>query len=645
MSVHDAYESNSRGYSEMTSRASPGVPGWVSWLALMLVSVCAVAWARNESIVVWLLSQGLVEEAATGTAPTIVGYSAIAAGVLSMIVAWRIFTWSGLFVYRWGSVETSASYLEEALRPMVTPLWVFANASVRALGRALAMLLGPLRRGFSAFVRAVSVALEYARLGISAVLGAIWLGSSTAVRVSSSALGFVWLRILAVATFIGYLGMGVSAVAKTVGVALVFGIYAILYPVRPGASSTSRVISLVVNYVRMGASTVAGYVRLGVSIITGHLRVGTSAVVQAAGFCLQRMWSGVSTAFGYLRAGVSSTARVINLVLRYLRLGASTVAGYVRLGVSIITGFLWVGISAVAQAVRSGLQRIWLSVLAVARAVSNVLGYLKLGISAVVRPLRLGFLGFIHFAWLAVLTVAQITVALIELVWLAASAVLGYLWQGISTLAKATGVALHPLWLGASAMVRILWLGFSSIIHSAWLAVLTVAQITVALIELVWLAASAVLGYLWQGISTLAKATGVALRPLWLGASTIVRYLWLGVSTTVLIFRWTLGAVTQGVSMAIQGFKRTGFLVIRTVRTACGVVPDLGRMIIWSIKERKGVPRMSDFNLTRQRLLSLVVTVLVIFAVGSVLVRVLWPAQELPAPSTSPQPGRRPFRC
>ena len=47
MSVHDAYEFNSSGYSEMTSRASPGVPGWVSWLALILVSVCAVAWARN----------------------------------------------------------------------------------------------------------------------------------------------------------------------------------------------------------------------------------------------------------------------------------------------------------------------------------------------------------------------------------------------------------------------------------------------------------------------------------------------------------------------------------------------------------------------------------------------------------------------
>ena len=159
MSIHKAYQFNSEGYSGMTSMASPGVPGWVSWLALLLMFVCAVAWARNESTVVWLLSQGLVEETAMGTLSTVVGYSAMAAGILSMIAAWRIFTWSGLLVYRWEPVETSATYLGEALRPMVTHFWVFANASVRAVGRVLAMLLRPLRRGFSACVRAVTLAL------------------------------------------------------------------------------------------------------------------------------------------------------------------------------------------------------------------------------------------------------------------------------------------------------------------------------------------------------------------------------------------------------------------------------------------------------------------------------------------------------
>ena len=184
--------------------------------------------------------------------------------------------------------------------------------------------------------------------------------------------------------------------------------------------------------------------------------------------------------------------------------------------------------------------------------------------------------------------------------------------------------------MGVSATVRILWLGFSSIIHSAWLGVLTVARAAAVVLGYVWLGVATVLGYLEQGISTLAKATGIALLPVWLGASTIVGYLWLSVSTTVLIFRWTMGAAGQGVSMAIRGLKRAGFLAIRTVRTAYGVVPDLGRITILLIKERKGVPTMSDFNLTSQRLLSLVVTVLVIFAVSSVLVRVLWPAPPEP---------------
>ena len=39
---------------------------------------------------------------------------------------------------------------------------------------------------------------------------------------------------------------------------------------------------------------------------------------------------------------------------------------------------------------------------------------------------------------------------------------------------------------------------------------------------------------------------------------------------------------------------------------------------------------MSDFNLTRKRLLSLVVSVLVLFTIGSVGLRILWPAPPEP---------------
>ncbi len=405
-----------------------------------------------------------------------------------------------------------------------------------------------------------------------------------------------------------------------------------------GASSTVRVISLVGRYLEVGGSNVAGYLRLGVSIITGRLRVGVSMMVEAARSGLQHIWSRLSTAFGYVRlavtialrpmflgisqahsymkVGLSTVFRSVGLalgyvgrgfdaVLRYLGSRGSMAVGYVGVGVSTIKVHLWRGASTVMGYIRSG-------VLAIRRAARNVLGYLRLGMSAIVRPLWLGFLDLIRLAKLGV------------------SALFRFLQRGIATLTKATGAGLHPLWLGAASMVRILWLGFSSIVKSAGMGLLMVAKAITVLLGYVWLGVSTVLGYLEQGISTLAKATGIALLPVWLGASTIVGYLWLSVSTTVLIFRWTMGAAGQGVSMAIRGLKRAGFLAIRTVRTAYGVVPDLGRITILLIKEGKGVPTMSDFNLTSQRLLSLVVTVLVIFAVSSVLVRVLWPAPPEP---------------
>ena len=110
MSVSRAYDIASEGDSRMAALAvaRTGGPGLVSRLAFLFaflfVGLCAWAWANNNSIVAWSLSQGLVGEAATRTLPGVVKVAAAAGGILGLAAA-------GLAVRRcdWRSARHSAT--------------------------------------------------------------------------------------------------------------------------------------------------------------------------------------------------------------------------------------------------------------------------------------------------------------------------------------------------------------------------------------------------------------------------------------------------------------------------------------------------------------------------------------------------------
>ena len=121
-----------------------------------------------------------------------------------------------------------------------------------------------------------------------------------------------------------------------------------------------------------------------------------------------------------------------------------------------------------------------------------------------------------------------------------------------------------------------------------------------------------------------------ALRKLFRPATIVARHLWLGVSTTALALGWTLSNLRQGTLIMIQALSRSPGMAMRTVWTAVTVVADVSRQGMWAIKRRKGVSEVSDFNLTHERLLSLVVTGVFLFLVVAIPVRLLWPSPPEP---------------
>ena len=171
--------------------------------------------------------------------------------------------------------------------------------------------------------------------------------------------------------------------------------------------------------------------------------------------------------------------------------------------------------------------------------------------------------------------------------------------------------------------------------------VLAAAHVAVLVLEYVWRAVSLSVSHLWRGTTAVAHIVSLALRYLWvpvgalfgylwLGVSTIVRLLRLGVSTAALVLVWMLGQLQRGVAIILQGVRATPRLAMRTLWTAYDTVPDFVRLFVWVVRHRKGGPTMSELNLTRERTLSLVITVLVFFTVGAVGVRILLPAPPEP---------------
>lgn len=212
--------------SSPTRTAQTKAPSLQSWAAFFLVGACAAVWAKHEDIVVWLLSEGLIEEQATVTLPGTLRSAAVAAGIVAAVAAWRIAAWGLRIVYGWTPVHRRAAPLVQWLHALLSSIWELLDAVLLAAGNAIA---SPFRRAWQAssttlgyLRRSARAAATFVRRGADAILQRLWLGIAAVARPVGVAartvkltvfrlLSAVWLPLPALA---GRLSRAIAAAAR-----------------------------------------------------------------------------------------------------------------------------------------------------------------------------------------------------------------------------------------------------------------------------------------------------------------------------------------------------------------------------------------------------------------------------------------------
>ena len=612
-------------------------------------------------------------------------YLRVAASTIALDVGALLrYLWLGIAIvarYLWLTISILLRYAWQVLSAIVRPFWLGVIAITGAVGVALGYLRA-----------CVSTITRYSRLGVSgafkllvglaAVLVLIPLyyagtGISSFLRHArprvATASRYAGLRVstvaLAVGTLLHYLWLGIAIVARHLRLAVSI----VARQLWLALSTVAVAVGALLRYLWLGIAIVARHLRLAVSIVARYLRVATSTIALDVEALLRYLWLGVATTLGYLWLGLSAIAVAVGALLPYLRLSIAIVARHLWVGLSAIAAavgallrYLWLGVTVVARHVWLGLYTItvavgallylWLGarrapplgVSTVAVAVGAMLGYLWIGIAIVARHL-----------WLGVSTTAVAVGAMLGYLWIGIAIVARHLWLGVSTTAVAVGTLLRYLWLGVSTvamavgtLLRYLWLGVTVVAGHLWLGVSTIAVAVGPLLRYLWLGVTVVARHVWLGVSTTAVAVGLALRylgrsgyaalgylalgvstisrPMRLGLWNIAHYARMGVSTAAVTLVWALGGAGLGMSMVLRGLGSTPSFAMRTVSTGSSTVPDVLRFGVRLATPRKAVSSMSELNLTRERVLSLIATIWIFGIVGLILGAVLWPAPPEP---------------
>ncbi len=648
--------------SPLSPRAILLGAGGLSFLvALLLTGVCALAWAKNEQIVAWLLSEGVVEESATRTLPDTVRSVTLRVGIGGLVATALAAVWAVSGIAPWAPVRALFTYLKRTLRPLADPIWSVAVTLSVACGRGIGSLLSLIQSGSVAVVQVSSrflarsrsclhAALEYTRLAATAGAKAVTLAVVITVYGSYRIVLSLLLATAKVAQAIGlplgYLWRGFSTirgcvgqVASTIVTSLGRMASIITSPIRlsiatllryilAGASMAVDVASAGLRGVRLAGASVTGGVGAVASMVAGLLATGVAAVVRpswpagsfvarAVGAGLRYGWSGVSAILGLLSTGILGVARALALVTGGLCTVASTVAGLPGMCGAAVVRPVWVGTSTVAQAVGAGLRN-------GVKGVSTTLGYVLTTVLFAARIIGLA----LHGIWLGMAAVAE-------------------------GLEKATTTAGHLLGLGVATVVRPFLLAVSSVARMTLWGLHRVRVLCISpILVFVRTGVGAFLGLmalgLYTGTRTLWLGIVTVIRPFWLGSSlivrvvhgglkrvgqviiTILRHLWLGTSTAVLALVWVLGYPVRAVLAILRGLRATPIFVARIGWTGAGAMPDVGRLAVSMATKRKGVYAMSEFNLTRERVLSLIATVWLFGIGGFFAAWALWPAPPEP---------------
>ena len=273
----------------------------------------------------------------------------------------------------------------------------------------------------------------------------------------------------------------------------------------------------------------------------------------------------------------------------------------------------------------------------------TTLAYVWLGITTVVVSFGLAFSRAFYYAGLGVSTLVLTISWGLGLLWRgvrAASMGIGEvstfvthaIWAGLTTVQGSLNLAVSAIWTGILSVLRPIWLGFS-------LAITFIVRLTVR--NLAWGAsvifdgAGLAVGFLWLGVSVLLRhvwlGIATAAAPLGLGFSRAFYYAGLGVSTLVLTISWGLGLLWRVTRATLTGISKVPAFVARTIWIGSAAVPDISKLAVSAIQNRKEVQRMSsELNLTRERVLSLIATAWVFGVVVIILGAVFWPPPPPP---------------
>ena len=535
--------------------------------------------------------------------------------------------------------------------------WVRALVlGVAAVARVVALLLGYAWRGVTVLAHAMGQALRYVWLGVVAVsriaarlLGYAWIGSVAVSRTGGRLMGYVWASVVVIARVaalvLRHFWRGVVAITRVTTLTLWIS-----------ARVLARAVGLVLEYVWRGVVAVS-------RVVARLLGLATKVVAQAAGTGLRYVW-----------IGIVAVSRTVTQLLRYVWIGVVAVSRMV----AWLLGYVWIGVVAVARIVARLLGYVWLGVLAVARIVARLLGYVRIGVVAITRIVG----RLMVYVWLGLVAIARVVGRLLGYAWIGLAAVARVVAQVLRyvrlsgavivlAVARLVGFASKILARTASLMLGYLRLWVvaiaravaSAVAHATVSLLLTIAVVllhalsglytgltyiglglgTAALVgaraaRYAWMPIATALGYIGASLITLAGALFRLLRlvvatlgsPLLVGSTVILHFMWLGVSKTARAAGWMIRTLSIGTAMILVMLIRTPGFLLRTAGTGLATSPDVFRAVVWSIRREKGGTEMSDTNLTRERLLPFVMTVLVFFTIGAATVRVLWPAPPEP---------------
>ena len=576
---------------------------WTGWLALSLAlafsAVCAVVWMNNDQTVAWLLSQGLVAEANTNTLPGDINQGAIGAGIAGLVATLLIVLRAVFGIFPWSPLLAAAGHVGKALRPVMGPILNEAFRVLLNISAVGASLLRYLRRAALAAFRPLQSAASTT--------------GSLAVRLLTLLL--VWVQTVIVTP--------VRRTGMILGLVLRMGWTAISMPF----AQAGKGIKFALVQLRRTASLAVRASQLAFAAVIRPIELLFVTLAKAAGFALDRIRNGVIIVGGSLGRAARAGGYVFGALLGRLERATGTVLGFLSGAFFLALGLLWMAgwdpLHWVWRRLVSALAVAWLRIAAalggMGRTLMASVRLARLAASTAVRPM--------HHCVLAAAAATKVTVSLaasgiataLASVKASVSAVaqpLGYLaraavtaavgWAGF--MAKRLATAIVPIGLGATLVAGYIHTAVTPLMGYLQRAASLVSQ---AVSPLLWLMTALVLSLGWS-------------------VFLVARHLWFGASTAALLVRWLGRGAWAGGLQVLRVFPLVPWFVARMIWTGIGSAPNAGRAALWLATNRKEAFLMTNFNLTRQGVISLIATLWVLGLAGTFAGWALWPTAPEP---------------